>query len=189
MGVLAADDRVRPALRWNQHSLELAVSRASPERHPSRQGGEGCRRGRACSRRVVSVWLGYSSSRLVLLRGSPADLPPLNFAHGHRSVVVKKPPDSPRIALTPDEVERFTGQLSVVLKAVERLKEVDTEKVLRRVRLPVSNVTREDEIRPGLSRMTPSPTHRRRARRRVLSRAAGSERATVSGVSLTTHGS
>jgi len=55
--------------------------------------------------------------------------------------------------LTPEEVERFTGQLSVVLTAVERLKEVDTEKVSPTASvLPVSNVMREDEIRPGLSR-------------------------------------
>jgi len=55
--------------------------------------------------------------------------------------------------LTPEEVDRFTGQLAVVLTAVERLKEVDTEKVSPTASvLPVSNVMREDEIRPGLSR-------------------------------------
>jgi len=67
--------------------------------------------------------------------------------------VVEKAAGLARIALTPEEVERFTGQLSVVLKAVERLKEVDTEKVSPTASvLPVSNVMREDEIRPGLSR-------------------------------------
>ena len=46
-----------------------------------------------------------------------------------------------------DEVERFTGQLSVVLTAVARLAEVDTEKVSPTASvLPVSNVMREDEI-------------------------------------------
>ena len=55
--------------------------------------------------------------------------------------------------MTPEEVDRFTGQLAVVLTAVERLKEVDTEKVSPTASvLPVSNVMREDEIRPGLSR-------------------------------------
>ena len=67
--------------------------------------------------------------------------------------VVEKAAGLARIALTSEEVERFTGQLSVVLKAVERLKEVDTEKVSPTASvLPVSNVMREDEIRPGLSR-------------------------------------
>ena len=67
--------------------------------------------------------------------------------------VVEKVAGLARIALTSEEVERFTGQLSVVLQAVERLKDVDTEKVSPTASvLPVSNVTREDEIRPGLTR-------------------------------------
>lgn len=67
--------------------------------------------------------------------------------------VVEKAAGLARIALAPEEVERFTGQLSVVLKAVARLAEVDTEKVSPTASvLPVSNVMREDEIRPGLSR-------------------------------------
>jgi aspartyl-tRNA(Asn)/glutamyl-tRNA(Gln) amidotransferase subunit C len=67
--------------------------------------------------------------------------------------VVEKAAGLARIALTPEEVERFTGQLSVVLTAVERLKEVDTEKVSPTASvLPVSNVMREDEVRPGISR-------------------------------------
>ena len=67
--------------------------------------------------------------------------------------VVEKAAGLARIALTPKEVERFTGQLSVVLKAVERLKDVDTEKVSPTASvLPVSNVMREDEVRPGFSR-------------------------------------
>lgn len=66
--------------------------------------------------------------------------------------VVEKAAALARIALAPDEVERFTGQLSVVLKAVERLKDVDTEKVSPTASvLPVSNVMREDVARPGLS--------------------------------------
>ena len=67
--------------------------------------------------------------------------------------VIEKAAGLARIALTPEEVERFTGQLSVVLTAVERLKEVDTEKVSPTASvLPVSNVMREDEVRPGLLR-------------------------------------
>lgn len=67
--------------------------------------------------------------------------------------VVEKAARLARIALTSEEVERFTGQLSVVLTAVERLKEVDTERVSPTASvLPVSNVTRDDLVRPGLSR-------------------------------------
>jgi aspartyl-tRNA(Asn)/glutamyl-tRNA(Gln) amidotransferase subunit C len=67
--------------------------------------------------------------------------------------VVEKAAGLARIGLTPEEVERFTGQLSVVLQAVERLKDVDTEKVSPTASvLPVSNVMRADEIRPGLAR-------------------------------------
>ncbi|TMC77341.1 MAG: Asp-tRNA(Asn)/Glu-tRNA(Gln) amidotransferase subunit GatC [Chloroflexi bacterium] len=66
--------------------------------------------------------------------------------------VVEKAAGLARIALTPEEVERFTGQLSVVLQAVERLKEVDTEKVSATASvLPILDVMREDEVRPGLS--------------------------------------
>src|SRR2546426_2471345 len=66
--------------------------------------------------------------------------------------VVEKAAALARIALTPEEVERFTGQLSVVLRAVERLKDVDTEKVSPTASvLPVLDVMREDEARPGLT--------------------------------------
>ena len=66
--------------------------------------------------------------------------------------VVEKAASLARIALSSDEVERFTGQLSVVLKAVEALKDVDTEAVSPTASvLPVDNVMREDEIRPGLT--------------------------------------
>jgi aspartyl-tRNA(Asn)/glutamyl-tRNA(Gln) amidotransferase subunit C len=65
--------------------------------------------------------------------------------------VVEKTAFLARIALSSDEVERFTGQLSVVLQAVERLKDVDTERVSPTASvLPVDNVTREDHVRPSL---------------------------------------
>jgi len=61
--------------------------------------------------------------------------------------------DLARIALTEDEITRFTGQLSVVLDAVERLSQVDTSVVLPTASaLPISNVEREDVVRPGLTR-------------------------------------
>ncbi len=60
--------------------------------------------------------------------------------------------DLARIRLTDDEIARFTGQLSVVLDAVARLDEVDTSSVLPSASvLPLKDVQREDEARPGLT--------------------------------------
>jgi aspartyl-tRNA(Asn)/glutamyl-tRNA(Gln) amidotransferase subunit C len=60
--------------------------------------------------------------------------------------------DLARIGLTDDEIDRFTGQLSVVLDAVERLKTVDTSEVPPTAStLPLVGVQREDVIRPGLT--------------------------------------
>ena len=60
--------------------------------------------------------------------------------------------DLARIALSDEEIERFTGQLSVVLDAVERLKTVDTSQVSPTAStLPLVGVQRDDVIRPGLT--------------------------------------
>jgi aspartyl-tRNA(Asn)/glutamyl-tRNA(Gln) amidotransferase subunit C len=60
--------------------------------------------------------------------------------------------DLARIALTEAEIERFTGQLSVVLDAVERLKTVDTGTISPTAStLPLIGVQRDDVIRPGLT--------------------------------------
>jgi aspartyl-tRNA(Asn)/glutamyl-tRNA(Gln) amidotransferase subunit C len=60
--------------------------------------------------------------------------------------------DLARIGLTEDEIDRFTGQLSVVLEAVERLKTVDTGEISPTAStLPLVGVQREDVIRPGLT--------------------------------------
>jgi aspartyl-tRNA(Asn)/glutamyl-tRNA(Gln) amidotransferase subunit C len=60
--------------------------------------------------------------------------------------------DLARIALSEDEIARFTGQLSVVLDAVARLSEVDTAAVAPSAStLPLHNVERDDEPRPGLT--------------------------------------
>ncbi len=60
--------------------------------------------------------------------------------------------DLARIALTDEEIERFTGQLSIVLDAVERLKAVDTSEISPTAStLPLVGVQRDDLIRPGLS--------------------------------------
>ena len=60
--------------------------------------------------------------------------------------------DLARIGLTEDEIQRFTGQLSVVLEAVERLKTVDTSEISPMAStLPLVGVQRDDVIRPGLT--------------------------------------
>ena len=51
-----------------------------------------------------------------------------------------------RIALTDDELDRFTGQLQVVLGAIEQLKDVDTSDIPP----SASVLPREDEPRPSL---------------------------------------
>lgn len=66
--------------------------------------------------------------------------------------VVRYVADLARIALTDEEVDRFTGQLSVVLESVGKLREVDTEAIPPTASvLPLENVWREDEARPGLT--------------------------------------
>ena len=60
--------------------------------------------------------------------------------------------DLARIALTDAEIERFTGQISVVLNAVDRLADIDTSTVSPTASaLPLHNVEREDEPRSGLT--------------------------------------
>jgi aspartyl-tRNA(Asn)/glutamyl-tRNA(Gln) amidotransferase subunit C len=60
--------------------------------------------------------------------------------------------DLARIGLTEEEIDRFTGQLSVVLDAVERLGTVDTSAISPTAStLPLVGVQRDDVIRPGLT--------------------------------------
>jgi aspartyl-tRNA(Asn)/glutamyl-tRNA(Gln) amidotransferase subunit C len=58
-----------------------------------------------------------------------------------------------RLSLLPDEIELFTRQLNDILAYMEKLQELDTEKVepLAHV-IPVFNVFREDKVREGLER-------------------------------------
>ena len=58
-----------------------------------------------------------------------------------------------RLSLEPAEIELFTRQLNDILDYVAKLQELDTEGVppLAHV-IPVFNVLREDEIKPGLDR-------------------------------------
>lgn len=66
--------------------------------------------------------------------------------------VVRYVADLARIALTDEEVDRFTKQLSVVLDAVGKLREVDTGAISPTASvLPLDNVMREDAVRPSLS--------------------------------------
>lgn len=56
-----------------------------------------------------------------------------------------------RIELTPEEIQRFAGQLDEILAYVEKLKSVNTEGVPPTSHvLSLSNVYREDENRPSL---------------------------------------
>ena len=57
--------------------------------------------------------------------------------------------DLARIALTEEEIERFTGQLSVVLDAVERLKAVNTSEISPTASTATSS-------RPAMSPSAPS---------------------------------
>ncbi|MBA2770286.1 MAG: Asp-tRNA(Asn)/Glu-tRNA(Gln) amidotransferase subunit GatC [Sporichthyaceae bacterium] len=57
-----------------------------------------------------------------------------------------------RLALDPDEVDRFGPQLDVILHAVSRIQELDTADVPPTSHaLPLTNVTRSDEVRAGLT--------------------------------------
>jgi aspartyl-tRNA(Asn)/glutamyl-tRNA(Gln) amidotransferase subunit C len=58
-----------------------------------------------------------------------------------------------RLALTPEEVDRFTEQLGVILDHAEDVAALDLEGVEPTAHpLPLSNVLRDDEVRPGLDR-------------------------------------
>ena len=57
-----------------------------------------------------------------------------------------------RLALDDDEIDRFGPQLDVILGAVSRISELDTADVPPTSHaLPMTNVTRPDEVRPGLT--------------------------------------
>ena len=60
--------------------------------------------------------------------------------------------DLARIHLTDAEVDRFFGQISVVLEAVDKLAQIDTSTIPPTASaLPIHNVERDDEPRPGLT--------------------------------------
>ena len=58
-----------------------------------------------------------------------------------------------RLAITDEEKERYSQQLSNILTYIEKLKELDTSKVEPTSHvLPMKNIFREDEVRPSLPR-------------------------------------
>jgi aspartyl-tRNA(Asn)/glutamyl-tRNA(Gln) amidotransferase subunit C len=55
-----------------------------------------------------------------------------------------------RLELTPEEKEKFTGQLNAILKYMDKLNELNTDGVEPTSHvLPLVNVMREDEPRPS----------------------------------------
>ncbi len=57
-----------------------------------------------------------------------------------------------RIELKPDELDRLAGQLDVILGAVARVREVAGDDVPATSHpMPLTNVTRPDEVRPSLT--------------------------------------
>jgi aspartyl-tRNA(Asn)/glutamyl-tRNA(Gln) amidotransferase subunit C len=58
-----------------------------------------------------------------------------------------------RIELTDDEIVTLQGELSALLDHVDKVRRLDTADVLPTAHpLPLSNVLRADEVRPGLER-------------------------------------
>ncbi len=56
-----------------------------------------------------------------------------------------------RLELTEGEVEEFTGQLSAILEYVEKMNELETDRVEPLAHcLPISNVLREDVVKESL---------------------------------------
>ena len=56
-----------------------------------------------------------------------------------------------RLDLTDEQLEQFSGQLSAVLEYVEKMNEIDTEKVEPLAHcLPISNCFREDSVKESL---------------------------------------
>lgn len=62
---------------------------------------------------------------------------------------VRKVAHLARLAVTPEEEEKFTTELGSILEYFEQLKELDTENVPPTTRaIDVSNISRPDELNP-----------------------------------------
>lgn len=58
-----------------------------------------------------------------------------------------------RLSLTEDELDHYTDQLGVILESVARVGEVAADNVPPTSHpVPITNVTRTDEVLPGLTR-------------------------------------
>jgi aspartyl-tRNA(Asn)/glutamyl-tRNA(Gln) amidotransferase subunit C len=56
-----------------------------------------------------------------------------------------------RLALNPDQLQRFTGQLEGILEYIAKIKQLDTRNVVPMAHaLPLHNVLRDDVAEPGL---------------------------------------
>lgn len=56
-----------------------------------------------------------------------------------------------RLALSPDEIATFTGQMDAILAYVDTLKELDTDGIIPTSHaVPVENAFREDAVRPSI---------------------------------------
>lgn len=65
--------------------------------------------------------------------------------------LVKKVAKLARLELTETELKEFTVQLAEILEYVQKLNELDTEKIEPLAHcLPISNCFREDKVRPSL---------------------------------------
>jgi aspartyl-tRNA(Asn)/glutamyl-tRNA(Gln) amidotransferase subunit C len=57
-----------------------------------------------------------------------------------------------RLALTDDELDRYAGQLDVIITSVARVAQVAADDIPPTSHaLPLTNVMRDDEVRPGLT--------------------------------------
>jgi aspartyl-tRNA(Asn)/glutamyl-tRNA(Gln) amidotransferase subunit C len=57
-----------------------------------------------------------------------------------------------RLAMTDDELDRYAGQLGVIIASVARVAEVAADDIPPTSHaLPLTNVMRDDEVRPGLT--------------------------------------
>lgn len=58
-----------------------------------------------------------------------------------------------RLAMTEAEMDEFTGQLNAILEYADKLNHIDTQNIVPTAHvLPLKNVFREDQVRPGLPR-------------------------------------
>ncbi len=57
-----------------------------------------------------------------------------------------------RLALSDEELDRFAGQLDVIITSVARVGEIVTDDIPPSSHaLPLTNIMRDDELRPGLT--------------------------------------